>query len=407
MKKITSVFLAILIMISVIPAVFSAGNSVNLHGKQVVPSTNVYGFEESCDGYETSFVIYDGKMVRSIYRTGADETKNGFNMYNWNCIRDENGDYIRLETTKYIVVEYYYHSPDANPALAGNRMRWEQGRIVAADNISKVLGFAWDIKVPSTEMVANKWDTLVISLEGNDTIKKLLEKYRAKGSHYVHQFKFYPLERDMGKNDVLYIGDITFQSFDPREKMPEEAHDLTFESIDKDQNKVVRTKDFEKITMPEYHLTLPGNARFEGWENDFDGKLYLVGEEYDVLSGCDVTFTPKFKYSYDFSTLSQGYINGYEDGTFRPQNNITRAEACKIIASLIDPEGKSEGQTKFSDVTPEKWYFDYVATLDAIGAFDDIPWGSFVGETPISRAEFVQLVMPFAMVEHKAKSFRT
>ena len=402
MKKITSVFLAILIVISLIPAVFSAGNSVNLHGKQVVPSTNILGFEESYDGYETSMVIYDGKMVRSIYRNGEDETKTEFNMYYWGCIRDEKEEYVRLETSNYIVIDYYYYSPDKTPALLGNRMRWEQGRIAQADNPLKHLGFAWSHKVSSTEMVANKWDKLVISLKDDNIINGKLENYRKKGSHLVGQFKFYPLEKDMGKNDILYIGDVTFQSFDPREKTPDTQRTITFESIDKTENKSVNAKDFDCITIPEYHGELLENSRFAGWVNSFDGKTYLAGESYEMLSGCDIIFAPMFRYSYDFSSIDTGYINGYEDGTFRPQNQITRAEACKIISWLIGVNPKEK--SGFSDVTSDKWYFPYVTTLERIGAFDGIYSENFGGDTPISRADFIRLV--YAICDGGTKSRR-
>ncbi len=78
--------------------------------------------------------------MRVIKRNGADETSTGFNMYNRSCVKDENGEFIPLETANYIVIDYYYYSPDEEPALLGNRMVWVQGRIVPGDNISKIVG---------------------------------------------------------------------------------------------------------------------------------------------------------------------------------------------------------------------------------------------------------------------------
>lgn len=52
-----------------------------------------------------------------------------------------------------------------------------------------------------------------------------------------------------------------------------------------------------------------------------------------------------------------GYVNGYEDGSFAPTNNITRAEAAKIIAGIYNAKDTTEDKadnTDTIDVAPEK-----------------------------------------------------
>lgn len=52
-----------------------------------------------------------------------------------------------------------------------------------------------------------------------------------------------------------------------------------------------------------------------------------------------------------------GYVNGYEDGSFAPTNNITRAEAVKIIAGIYNAKDSTEDKadnTDTIDVAPEK-----------------------------------------------------
>lgn len=52
-----------------------------------------------------------------------------------------------------------------------------------------------------------------------------------------------------------------------------------------------------------------------------------------------------------------GYVNGYEDGSFAPTNNITRAEAAKIIAGIYNAKDSTEDKadnTDTIDVAPEK-----------------------------------------------------
>ena len=46
------------------------------------------------------------------------------------------------------------------------------------------------------------------------------------------------------------------------------------------------------------------------------------------------------------SLVETGVLNGYEDGTFKPDNNITHAEMAKIITTAFDLHGNSESKMK-------------------------------------------------------------
>lgn len=64
-------------------------------------------------------------------------------------------------------------------------------------------------------------------------------------------------------------------------------------------------------------------------------------------------------------TLAEnGVVSGYEDGTFRPQNYITRAEFTKLIMPFGDKIAESENVT-FSDVFENDWYFSCVTKAAA------------------------------------------
>ncbi|MBE7050430.1 MAG: hypothetical protein E7394_06610 [Ruminococcaceae bacterium] len=58
-------------------------------------------------------------------------------------------------------------------------------------------------------------------------------------------------------------------------------------------------------------------------------------------------------------------INGYGDGTFRPNNSVTRSEFAKMIATafLVEANGSSE----FSDVNKSDWYYDCITALASNG----------------------------------------
>ncbi len=70
---------------------------------------------------------------------------------------------------------------------------------------------------------------------------------------------------------------------------------------------------------------------------------------------------------------SLGWIKGYKDGTFRPENNITRAEAMTMINRVLCrlPENEDDllnGMTVWPDNQPGTWH--YLAVQEATNSHD-------------------------------------
>lgn len=61
--------------------------------------------------------------------------------------------------------------------------------------------------------------------------------------------------------------------------------------------------------------------------------------------------------------IEAGKVKGYEDGSFRPDNNMTRAEFATILASVIDINIAEYAEMKFEDVNESDWYYEYVRKL--------------------------------------------
>lgn len=62
---------------------------------------------------------------------------------------------------------------------------------------------------------------------------------------------------------------------------------------------------------------------------------------------------------------AKGIISGYADNTFRPDNKITRAEMCRLIAAMTNMS--ASGTTDFADVDETAWYAEYVNILGSNG----------------------------------------
>ena len=90
------------------------------------------------------------------------------------------------------------------------------------------------------------------------------------------------------------------------------------------------------------------------------------------------------------------YLYGYPDDTVRPEKGITRAEAASIFYRLLQAEYMGGGTTAvFSDVPDEAWFSQAINTLaemEKILGYED---GTFRPDDPITRAEFATIATRF------------
>lgn len=61
---------------------------------------------------------------------------------------------------------------------------------------------------------------------------------------------------------------------------------------------------------------------------------------------------------------SKGILTGYSDGTFRPENYVTRAQAAKIIAKSLNITSKNKEYQQFRDVPKSSEYYDAIQALN-------------------------------------------
>ncbi|GIO92014.1 S-layer homology domain-containing protein [Paenibacillus lactis] len=86
-----------------------------------------------------------------------------------------------------------------------------------------------------------------------------------------------------------------------------------------------------------------------------------------------------------------GIIHGYQDGSMRMQNDITRAELAKLVALTFGLEGPPALPAHITDTLPSHWSFPYaaaLASLDIMQAED----GRFDPSGSVTNAELVQIV---------------
>ena len=96
--------------------------------------------------------------------------------------------------------------------------------------------------------------------------------------------------------------------------------------------------------------------------------------------------------------MHKAYIVGYDDGEFKSENNMTRAEAAAIFArNIADRKGEniSSGKSSFTDVNTKLWYNNSIEYLEKYNIISGYTDGTFRPEKQITRAEFVTMCMRF------------
>lgn len=108
-----------------------------------------------------------------------------------------------------------------------------------------------------------------------------------------------------------------------------------------------------------------------------------------VSSGDDVVDVPPST-DDEPTVVSTPFVSGYGDGTFQPDRKVTRAEFLRMAVSALCKDfdsSKSYGTCSFSDVPLDKWYEKYIAYAERKGFVSGYKDGTFHPDEPISRAE--------------------
>ncbi len=112
--------------------------------------------------------------------------------------------------------------------------------------------------------------------------------------------------------------------------------------------------------------------------------------DYDILTDIDL-LSP---YAQAISYLKDGdIISGYDDGSFRPDNPLNRAELLKI---LVEAKGDSPNPAAHKNCFPDvktDWYAKYVCYALDKGWVNGYPDGNFKPENYVNKAEATKMLM--------------
>jgi uncharacterized repeat protein (TIGR01451 family)/fimbrial isopeptide formation D2 family protein len=93
------------------------------------------------------------------------------------------------------------------------------------------------------------------------------------------------------------------------------------------------------------------------------------------------------------------YIIGYPDGNVRPSRNVTRAEVATVFFRMLSDDVRAENwtqQNQYPDVELENWFNNAISVVNKMGIVNGYPDGTFRPNGYITRAELATIAARFA-----------
>lgn len=107
--------------------------------------------------------------------------------------------------------------------------------------------------------------------------------------------------------------------------------------------------------------------------------------------------------------LERGIINGYSDGTFRPNQAVTRGQAAKMLALALKLDIKNVKNPNFKDVPFDHQYYPYIAALAGEGIINGYSDYTYQPNEPITRGQMAKILTlgyGFGVAEKLAHEFK-
>jgi hypothetical protein len=125
-------------------------------------------------------------------------------------------------------------------------------------------------------------------------------------------------------------------------------------------------------------------------------KMLVAGMGWAIQTPQSPTFSdvqPDYwAYGYIETAAAHGVIAGYSDGTFRPSASVTRAQVAKMIFTARAWTLESLSVTNFNDVNAGDWAYNYVQAISSAGAMSGYADNSFHPNAPATRAQIAKIL---------------
>jgi hypothetical protein len=376
----------------------------------------VMAYTYSRETGRVSETVYRSYVVLGESSLGAVAIEWPFNQSRISAHKLGKGDYangIRFIPKNNVYYQYEYTLTDE----AGGGLPYESDIIsydentafVPTERLDEINITAWINGDRQNTEIKHTIDFVHLKVPETDLPEKT-EYDKGTGYHIVNEYK----------NDPTIIVYYTLDNSDPTlESAGRKSFTLSDKGSAETLNKTttVKTVYFSACGKPDCSACGRGNYKVcpDYVYGEIGQYKYPVPTKTTVNvggggGGGSVTIDKTRKYTVDIFGNEHpthiGYINGYPDGSVRPEGNITREEAAAILYRIQNHEYEKPFATTgtvFTDVDLNLWAvseIEYMADRDVIYGYTD---GSFKPKNYITRAEFAALIYRFAGI----KSART
>ena len=111
---------------------------------------------------------------------------------------------------------------------------------------------------------------------------------------------------------------------------------------------------------------------------------------FAAASALDFTDVAGSEYAQEINALAASRIVFGNQGKFRPDDTMTRAEVCALLAQALDLYWLADGY--FTDVAKESWYAPSVNAMAAIGLVSGVGGGKFDPNATMTQEEFITVL---------------
>ncbi|WP_223634726.1 S-layer homology domain-containing protein [Planococcus sp. 4-30] len=92
------------------------------------------------------------------------------------------------------------------------------------------------------------------------------------------------------------------------------------------------------------------------------------------------------------SLMEKNVLNGYSNGTFKPDESVTRAQAAKVISLAADIKPVKPEKASYPDVAPDYWAFEYIEALKKAGVIHGKGNGMYGPSEVLTRGQMAKIL---------------
>lgn len=162
------------------------------------------------------------------------------------------------------------------------------------------------------------------------------------------------------------------------------AFELSVANAYKEQNE-------DKNTFPNANNNKPGSP---GSIGSYSGEAVTTPTQSEINNFTDMA--NHWANDAVKRLVTKGVISGFPDGSFRPEQAVTRAEFIKLLTLAFNITVTSD--VKFSDVSENDWYAPYIKNGYAAGIIKGDDLGRFLPNSPITREDACVMLYRYARI---------